>query len=73
MDANEAIGIANAFLLSKRIGHCPPVRTIQADSGGVEVIFTVPEALDPDVVVDPPEVRVLVYADGRKTELLPDM
>jgi hypothetical protein len=73
MKIEEAIFIADAFLNKRRIGHCEPITVAQTAEGDVEITFTVPEALQPDVVVDPPEVRVLVSADTLEAELLPDM
>jgi hypothetical protein len=73
MEIDKAISIADAFLSKRLIGHCEPVKVQKTAQGDMEVIFTVPEALQPDVVVDPPEVRVMVYAGTQEAELLPDM
>ncbi|WP_157572482.1 hypothetical protein [Nevskia soli] len=73
MDSKEAIGVASTFLDGRGIGYCEPIKVFPKGEEGFVVILTVPEALDPNVVVDPPEVRVLVSIIGRKAELLPDM
>jgi hypothetical protein len=73
METDLALSIAEAFLSKRRIGYCEPVRVQETAQGDMEVIFTVPEALQPGMVVDPPEVRVLVRANKWEAELLPDM
>lgn len=73
MDVEKAISIADDFLNKKRIGHCEPITVAHTPEGDFEITFTVPEALQPDVVVDPPDVRVLVHAITLEAELLPDM
>jgi hypothetical protein len=39
----------------------------------VEVIFLVPEALDPNIVIDPPDVRVWVNISNGEVELIYQM
>lgn len=73
MDVEKAISTADDFLNKKRIGHCEPITSARTSDGDFVITFTVPEALQPDVVVDPPDVRVLVRASTFEAELLPDM
>jgi hypothetical protein len=73
MDSNDAIKIATEFLKAKRIAFSEPVHAVQLSDDAIEVVFTAPGALDPDLVVDPPEVRVSVSLRTQLAELLPDM
>ncbi len=53
--------LAEEFLEEKGIRYVKPGTIESRSREQVEVIFLVPEALDPDVaVVDPPDVRILV-------------
>lgn len=61
------------FLESKGIKYVGPGMIGRRDNGMVEVIFTIPEALDPNVVVDPPDVRVWVNIDSGKIKIIPQM
>ena len=73
MDNSSAIQIAAAYLTGKRIGFCDPVHTVKIDSNTLEVVFTAPGALDPNMVVDPPDVRVRIDMHNQSAELVPDM
>jgi len=73
MDSDRAIQLAASYLQRKRIGFSKPVRAVRIDSATIEVIFTALGALNPNVVVDPPDVRVRVSIDTQETELVPQM
>lgn len=73
MDTNEVIDLAAKFLESRQIGFTEPVWVVARSEALLEVIFTVPEALDPNVVVDPSDVRVLVDATTRIASLVTQM
>jgi hypothetical protein len=73
MDVNEAIRLAAQYLTDKHIGFSEPVRVVEVEGSALEIIFTAPGALDPNLVVDPPDVRVLVKTDSGEVELVPEM
>ena len=73
METKDAIELAAAFLIGKRIRFVEPVKVFAIDAVFLEVIFTVPEALDPNVVIDPPDIRVLVDSVSKKVALVPQM
>ncbi|MFG0233449.1 hypothetical protein [Achromobacter sp. 413638] len=73
MDRSKAIELATQYLIEKRIGFSEPVRVVGTDDSCWEVIFLVPLALDPNCVVDPPDVRVMVHADSGKASLVLSM
>lgn len=73
MKEKAAIAYAAEYLTSQGISFCEPVSVVAIASDSVEVVFTVPEALSPEVaVIDPPDVRVLVHSSG-STKLVEQM
>jgi hypothetical protein len=73
MDADEAIKLAAQYLADKNIGFSEPVHVIAAKGPALEVVFTAPGALDPNLVVDPPDIRVLVRTDSSQIDLVLEM
>jgi len=73
MNENNLIERANDYLDKKEIGHVCPGKIGRLKGSLVEVIFLVPEALDPNAVVDPPDVRVWVDENSMEVELIPQM
>lgn len=74
MSKAEVIKLAEEFLASRDIGFVPSGIIGREDEGKVEVIFPVPETLDPNVaVVEPPDVRVWVIAESGVVELIDQM
>jgi len=73
MNSNEVKQLAAQFLMSRRIQFVPGGEISPIASTRSEVTFLVPEALDPDVVVDPPDVRVIVDHESRSCELVVQM
>lgn len=73
MDTKEAVDLAATFLESRQIGFTDPVWVVARSEALLEVIFTVPEALDPNIVVDPSDIRVLVDATTRGVSLVTQM
>jgi len=73
MNNEEVKQLAVAFLVSRRIDFVPGGEVSQITNTHSEVVFLVPEGLDPDVVVDPPDVRVIVDHKSRKCELVVQM
>lgn len=73
MDSKKEIQAAINFLVEKHVEFSEPIHAISIDARTVEVVFTAPGALDPNLVVDPPEVRVRVDVETQLAELVPDM
>jgi len=74
MSGVDLIAKAAGFLVKNDIDFVQPGK-IGRDSGDrVEVIFPVPETLDPNVaVIDPADVRVWISKDGNRIELMHQM
>lgn len=71
---NELISTAAEFLRSQEIGFVEPGKIGRKDDVKVEVIFPVPETLDPNVaIVDPPDVRVWVHTGSKEVRLIHQM
>ena len=72
MTDQQAIDIAEAYLRQRGVEFVLPgtVRRRPSLPGQIEVAFLVPEALDPNVVVDPPDERVRVDEDTGAAELV---
>jgi hypothetical protein len=73
MKEKELIAFAEKFLKNKNIYFVKPGEIGQRDGDRVEIIFLIPEALDPNVVIDPPDVRVWVNIYSGKVELIHQM
>lgn len=63
---NEIFSLAEKYLDLKKTKYIKPGKLGKSRDNKVEVIFLKPEALDPDVVIDPPDVRVLVDAKTKE-------
>jgi hypothetical protein len=60
-------------LKGRQINFEEPIQVVTVDASHVDIVFTAPGALDPNLVVDPPDIRVrIALADG-VPELLPCM
>lgn len=73
MKEKELITCAEKFLNNKHISFVKPGEISQRDGDRVEIIFLIPEALDPNVIVDPPDVRVWVNVYSGEVELIHQM
>jgi hypothetical protein len=73
MDSKRAIARASEFLISKRVRFEGPITVMRIDSANIEVVFTALGALDPNLVVDPPDIKVRINTETEKVELIPDM
>lgn len=73
MNETEIIQIAETFLAACAVKFVKPGNVSQRGWDTAEVSFMIPEALDPNAVVDPPDVKVLVYLKDRHCELVPQM
>lgn len=60
MSSNDIVALAEQYLDIKKIEYIKPGKLGKLVGEQVEVIFLHPEALNPDVIVDPPDTRVLV-------------
>jgi hypothetical protein len=74
MSNEELIARAADFLTQHEIGFVNAAKIGREEEGRIEVIFPVPETLDPDVAfVDPEDVRVWVELGDDKVELIHQM
>jgi len=73
MDTDQVIEVAVEFLNAKRIKFSQPAIVVPRNEIFFEVIFPVPEALDCEVVADPPDTRVLVNSLTGSAELVEQM
>lgn len=74
MTEADCIKIAQQYLLSRAIGFLPTGKIGREEGDRWEVIFPVPETMDPNVaVVDPPDVRVWVSLSKGIGELVHQM
>jgi len=74
MSDTNFIARAAEFLSQQDIGFVQPGKIGRKEEHKVEVIFPVPETLDPNVaIVDPPDVRVWVNSDNDEVELIHQM
>jgi hypothetical protein len=69
----QLIICAEKFLKNNSISYVKPGTIGQRVSDQVEIIFLVPEALDPNIVIDPPDVRLWVDINSGKVEFMPQM
>lgn len=74
MTEAKCLELAEKFFLSRNIGYLPDGRIGRKEQSRWEVIFSVPESLDPNVaVIDPPDVRVWVPIAEGLVELIYQM
>ena len=73
MNKSEIIARAESYLNKHKIAYVKPGAIGEEKVRQVEVIFLVPEALDPNVVVDPPDVRLWVDVYSGEVRLIPQM
>ena len=73
MIANEIISLAEAYLNNRNSRYVKPGQLGKTEGDNVEVIFLKPEALDPDVVIDPPDIKVLVNTKTKNVTLIYQM
>lgn len=73
MNDTEIIDKAESFLRKRCIPFISSPRLKKIDNDVVEVIFIVPEALNPNVVIDPDDVRVRINIITGSTKLVEQM
>jgi hypothetical protein len=73
MTEEHLIAHAKALLNRDQIPFVEPGRIGRKEKDRSEVIFLIPEALDPNVVVDPEDVRVWVFHDTGNAEFILQM
>ena len=74
MSERDLIAKASAFLTKQDIGFVKSGKIGKKDVLKVEVIFPVPETLDPNIaIIDPPDVRVWVNTNNNEVELIHQM
>ena len=70
MSLNEILFLAEQYLVTKKIEYVIPGKLGKHVDDKIEVIFLHPEALNPDVVVDPPDTRVFVNTKTKEVTLI---
>lgn len=73
MKEKELIACAEKFLKNKNISFVKPGEIGQRDGNRLEIIFLIPEALDSNIVIDPPDVRVWINIYSGEVELIHQM
>ncbi len=73
MKNDKIIFLAEQFLRSLQVNFVTPGTIGLENNNRVEVIFLVPMALDPNVVIDPPDVRAWVDINTGKVERIYQM
>ena len=64
---NELIRLAEQYLIDRGLSYVKPGEIGRHKGNKIEVIFLKPEALDPDVVIDPPDMRM--WVDSKTKEV----
>lgn len=70
MTGDDAIKIAEQYLKEKKINYVLPGIIERRQEDKIEVVFLNPIALDPDAVIDPPDIRLWVYVQTKNVELI---
>jgi len=73
MNTDKLIDLAEKFLNSRNLKFARPGEIGEVDCDRIEVIFMKPEALDPNLIVDPPDIRVWVNKRTGDVELIEQM
>ncbi len=70
---DESLACAEVFLKNKHIPYVKPGKIGECRQDKVEVVFLVPEALDPNLVIDPPDIRLWVNRQSGAVEWILQM
>lgn len=73
MTEEECLRIAEDYLSLRAIEYMQPGRIRRKEDARWEAVFLIPEANDPSVVVDPPDVRVWVTLRSGEVEWIYQM
>lgn len=73
MNKADILARAESFLNKKKIAYAKPGEFGEKENRRIEVIFMLPEANNPDIIVDPPDVRVWVDIYSGEVELIQQM
>ena len=73
MNNEQIIEAASTWLGRRKIAFVPQGKIFGRNDESADVRFLVPEALDPNVVVDPPDIYVRVNLRSNEVTLLPQM
>lgn len=73
MNIKEVIEIAEKYLNDKKILFVKPGFVDRVEGELMEVVFLVPDALDPNTVVDPPDIRLWVNLKSKTATLVHQM
>lgn len=70
MNNEEVVMLAENFLNNRNVDYVQPGQIGRVESNRVEVIFLNPIALEPGVVIDPPDIRLWVNLNTKEVELI---
>lgn len=70
MTESEILTLAERYLLSRNSRYVCPGTLGKCAGDNIEVVFLKPEALEPDTVIDPPDIRVLVNIMTKEVTLV---
>ena len=73
MNDADSLHAAEAYLVKLAINYVRPGNVVRRSSDSVEICFDLAEALDPNVIIDPPDVRVVVNSTTGHCSLVPQM
>jgi len=60
MTEEEILALAEGYLSARKSSYILPGKLGERVGDKIEVIFLKPETLDPDIIIDPPDIRILV-------------
>jgi len=73
MSTEEIFALAEEYLNNRKIDYVFPGEIGKCNQDEVEVIYLIPEALDPNCVIDPPDVRVWVNTKTKEVTWIDQM
>lgn len=73
MDDQHLIKIAEQYLKNHKIQYVLPGQIGERENNRVEVVFLVPLALEPNCVIDPPDVRLWVNVHSGEVTFIDQM
>lgn len=73
MIETEIFAHAEAYLIKRKISFVKPGNIGRKKNDRIEIIFLIPESLDPNIVVDPPDVCVWVNIHTGRVTLIDQM
>lgn len=73
MNHDHYLKISENLLSNLNVNYVSPGEVGEENEKYIELVFIKPEALDPNVVIDPPDFRVLVNKETLEVKLMEQM